>query len=134
MSIPESHSDIIKDEARAVLTTINQNSGILSAFCTIRKVEDDLFDLWYTFDEETQHYGYHKMYFYATASEFIDSDSDGSMIEGVIRFVQEETSTGDVTEEEQDTETNGGIPGYPVLSIWIAMILVSVFFYMKQPK
>jgi len=43
MSIPESHSDIIKDEARAVLTTINQNSGILSAFCTIRKVEDDLF-------------------------------------------------------------------------------------------
>jgi penicillin amidase len=95
---------------------------------------DDQYELWYAFDEITQHYEYHDMYFYPTAPEFIESDMDGSMIESVIRFVQEETSTGDVTEEEPDTETSGGIPGYPVWSIWLAMLLMTLIFYMKQRK
>ena len=94
---------------------------------------DDLFELWYTFDETTQHYGYHKMYFYSSASDFVDSDTDGSMIEGMISFVkQEETSTGDITEDEPDTETNGGIPGYPVMSVWLALLLVALIFNLKQ--
>jgi penicillin amidase len=95
---------------------------------------DDMYDLWYTFDETTQHYGYHDMYFYSSAAEFGDADMDGSMIESVVRFEQEETSTGDVTKEEPDIETNGGIPGYPVWSIGFALLLVSYVFYTKQHK
>lgn len=43
MRIPESHSDIIKDKTRAILSTLNQNSEVHSAFCFIRKKDDDVF-------------------------------------------------------------------------------------------
>lgn len=96
---------------------------------------DDLLDLYYSFDETTQHYEYHDMYYYSTAPAFVDSDIDGSLIENVIRFVRQvESDIGDVTEEEPDTESSGGIPGYPVLSIGLAILLVSLIFYMKQSK
>jgi hypothetical protein len=94
---------------------------------------DDLLDIYYTFDETTQHYGYHDMCYYPTASEFIDSDTDSSMIEYVIRFEKQvETNIDDITEEEPDNESNGWIPGYPLLSIALAILLVIIIFYMKQ--
>ncbi len=43
MRIPESHSDIIEDKTRAVLSTVNKNSEIHSAFCFIRNIDDDIF-------------------------------------------------------------------------------------------
>lgn len=73
------------------------------------------------------------MYYYPTASDLIDSDIDGSMIERVISFGHEvETSIDDAIEDEPDTEPNGGIPGYPGWSVWLALILVSLMFYRKQ--
>ncbi len=35
-------------------------------------------------------------------------------------------------ETETDSDSNGGIPGYPFLSIWLAVLLVSLIFYLKQ--
>ena len=73
------------------------------------------------------------MYFYLTAPEFVNSDTDGLMIESVVNFEQNvETNTGEITEEETDTGSNGWIPGFPVWSIGLAILLVSLSFYMKQ--
>lgn len=47
----------------------------------------DLFDLWYSYKKETRQYGYHAMYFYATADTFRNADSAGTMIEGSVTFV-----------------------------------------------
>ncbi len=47
----------------------------------------DLFDLWYAYDEGTGRYGYHTMYFYATADAFRASDAAGTMIAGSLTFV-----------------------------------------------
>ena len=44
---------------------------------------DDLFQLWYTFNETTQHYGYTLEYNYSTATAFQAAD-DGTMIEYII--------------------------------------------------
>jgi penicillin amidase len=94
---------------------------------------DDLLDIYYTFNETTQHYGYHDMYYYPTASGFVDSDTDSSMIENVIRFEKKaETNIDDISEEEPYNESNGWIPGYPLLSIALAILLVIIIFYMKQ--
>jgi general stress protein 26 len=43
MRIPESHSDIIKNKTRAVLSTVDQNSEVHSTFCFIRKIDDDVY-------------------------------------------------------------------------------------------
>jgi len=48
---------------------------------------DDLFDLWYAFDEGTQQYGYNLMYFYATADAFHAADTTNTMIERTVTFV-----------------------------------------------
>jgi penicillin amidase len=48
---------------------------------------DDIFDIWYSFDEVTEQHGYHEMYFYSTAAAFRTDDTDGSMIERTITFV-----------------------------------------------
>jgi penicillin amidase len=48
---------------------------------------DDLFNLQYTYDSTTQQYGYHLLYFYATAEAFINADTDGTMIEAEITFI-----------------------------------------------
>jgi penicillin amidase len=48
---------------------------------------DDLFDLWYTYDPVTQHYGYTLEYNYPTADAFASAD-DGTMIEGTIVFLR----------------------------------------------
>ncbi len=51
---------------------------------------DDLFERWYSFDEDTQTYGYYQEYFYATATEFStadQADSDVQMIERYITFI-----------------------------------------------
>jgi penicillin amidase len=47
----------------------------------------DLFDIQYSFDEATQQYGYHMLYFYSTAALFTAADTDGSMIEATVTFV-----------------------------------------------
>lgn len=47
---------------------------------------DDLFDIWYAFDPVTEQYGYHLLYYYATADAFRAADTDGSMIERTIIF------------------------------------------------
>ncbi len=48
---------------------------------------DDLFNLWYDFDEDSQQYNYHLMYFYATYTQFIAADIDSTMIERTILFI-----------------------------------------------
>lgn len=48
----------------------------------------DLFDLQYTFDETTQEYGYHMIYFYSTPEAFIAADTQGTMIEETVTFVK----------------------------------------------
>ena len=48
---------------------------------------DDLFKLWYAFNETTQQYGYHQMYFYSTAAAFQAADTSGTMVERTITFV-----------------------------------------------
>jgi penicillin amidase len=47
---------------------------------------DDLFNLQYTYDENSRQYGYHILYFYATADAFRNADTEGSMIEATITF------------------------------------------------
>ena len=48
---------------------------------------DDIFDIWYSFDELTEQYGYHTMHFYSTADAFRTADTDGTWIERTITFV-----------------------------------------------
>ncbi|MFX1416942.1 MAG: penicillin acylase family protein, partial [Promethearchaeota archaeon] len=48
---------------------------------------DDLFWIQYAYDEVTEQYGYHLIYYYATAAAFQAADTDGSMIEAVITFI-----------------------------------------------
>ncbi|MGY5855173.1 MAG: penicillin acylase family protein [Candidatus Thorarchaeota archaeon] len=48
---------------------------------------DDIFDIWYSFDEVTEQHGYHLMYFYSTAAAFRTADTDDSLIERTITFV-----------------------------------------------
>ena len=47
---------------------------------------DDLFILQYTYDSNSQQYGYHILYFYATATAFREADTEGTMIEATITF------------------------------------------------
>jgi penicillin amidase len=48
---------------------------------------DDLFWLQWVYDKVTEQYGYHQIYFYATAAAFQAADTDGTMIEAVITFM-----------------------------------------------
>ncbi|MHA2433547.1 MAG: penicillin acylase family protein, partial [Candidatus Thorarchaeota archaeon] len=48
---------------------------------------DDLFEIQYSYDEATEQYGYHLIYYYSTAAAFQAADTDGSMIETIITFV-----------------------------------------------
>ncbi|MBY8996284.1 MAG: penicillin acylase family protein, partial [Candidatus Thorarchaeota archaeon] len=48
---------------------------------------DDIFDIWYSFNEVTEQHGYHVMYFYSTAVAFRTADTDDSLIERTITFV-----------------------------------------------
>ncbi len=48
---------------------------------------DDNFELWYAFNESTEQYGYHVLYFYSTTDAFRTADTDGTMIERTITFV-----------------------------------------------
>jgi hypothetical protein len=50
MRIPASHSDIVKEETRVVLSTINQLGEVYTAFCTVRFVDDNL--MIYSIDDE----------------------------------------------------------------------------------
>ncbi|MFO7836997.1 MAG: penicillin acylase family protein [Candidatus Thorarchaeota archaeon] len=47
----------------------------------------DMFDLWYNYDSETGHYGYHQMLFYSTAQDFREDDTDDTLIESEISFL-----------------------------------------------
>jgi len=47
---------------------------------------DDNFNLWYAFDPVTKYYGYHILYFYATAAAFRTADTDDTLIERTIIF------------------------------------------------
>ena len=47
---------------------------------------DDIFEIWYSFDEVTEQHGYHIMYFYSTADAFRTANTDGSLIERTITF------------------------------------------------
>ena len=96
---------------------------------------DDLLDLYYAFDETAQHYGYHNMYYYSTASEFVDSDTDDTMIQHVIRFERKAEQDEDTTSPVSDEETSskpGGIPGFPVSSILIALVIIVCIFASKN--
>ncbi len=48
---------------------------------------DDMFAIWYSFDEVTEQHGYHVMYFYSTADAFRTADTDNTLIERTITFV-----------------------------------------------
>ncbi len=48
---------------------------------------DDIFDIWYAFDEVTEQYGYHLMYFYSTADAFRTADTASTLIERTITFI-----------------------------------------------
>jgi len=48
---------------------------------------DDIFEIWYSFNEATMQHGYHTMYFYATADAFRTADTDGTLIERTITLV-----------------------------------------------
>ncbi|MHA3962901.1 MAG: penicillin acylase family protein [Candidatus Thorarchaeota archaeon SMTZ1-45] len=47
----------------------------------------DIFEIWYSFDEVTEHHGYHILYFYSTADAFRAADTDDTLIERTITFV-----------------------------------------------
>ncbi|MCK5239789.1 MAG: penicillin acylase family protein, partial [Candidatus Thorarchaeota archaeon] len=51
---------------------------------------DDLFQLWYTYNELTETYGYTEEHFYATAAAFIAADADGTFIERTITLMARE--------------------------------------------
>ncbi len=74
----------------ADLGNINNSYGVYpggQSGCMFSPHWDDLFELWYAFDEETQQYGYHPLYFYSTFDAFIDADTEGTMIERRIQFL-----------------------------------------------
>ena len=48
---------------------------------------NDIFEIWYEFDEVTEQHGYHVLYFYSTADEFRTADTDDSLIERTITLV-----------------------------------------------
>ncbi|NWF96498.1 MAG: penicillin acylase family protein [Candidatus Thorarchaeota archaeon] len=48
---------------------------------------DDLFNLWYAYNEATGQYGYHQMYFYSTPDAFRTADSAHVMIERTAIFI-----------------------------------------------
>ncbi|MHA2384183.1 MAG: penicillin acylase family protein, partial [Candidatus Thorarchaeota archaeon] len=48
---------------------------------------DDMFEIWYSFDNVTEQHGYHELYFYSTADAFRTADTDGTLIERTITFV-----------------------------------------------
>ncbi|MFW9843809.1 MAG: penicillin acylase family protein [Candidatus Thorarchaeota archaeon] len=48
---------------------------------------EDIFAIWYSFDEITEQHGYHLMYFYSTAAAFVAADTDGTVIERAITFI-----------------------------------------------
>jgi penicillin amidase len=48
---------------------------------------DDLFQLWFTFDEEKQHYLYQEIYYYPTSDAFLAADIDGALIERRITII-----------------------------------------------
>lgn len=47
----------------------------------------DMFDLWYSYDSETEHYGYHQMLFYSTSQDFLEDDTEDTLIEREISFL-----------------------------------------------
>jgi penicillin amidase len=47
----------------------------------------DIFDLWYSYNENTKQHGYHILYFYSSATAFRTADTDGTLIERTITFV-----------------------------------------------
>jgi len=42
---------------------------------------DDMFQLWFTFDEVEEHYQYHEIFYFALADDFIESDIAATLIE-----------------------------------------------------
>lgn len=48
---------------------------------------DDIFEIWYSFNEVTEQYDYHTMLFYSTADAFRTADTDGTWIERTITFL-----------------------------------------------
>jgi penicillin amidase len=48
---------------------------------------DDLFQLWYTFDEVEDHYQYHEIFFFALENDFIEFDTDGTLVERRISLI-----------------------------------------------
>jgi penicillin amidase len=48
---------------------------------------DDIFDIWYPFNETTEQHGYHVLYFYSTAEAFRNADTDDTLIERTVTFV-----------------------------------------------
>ncbi|MGY5857928.1 MAG: penicillin acylase family protein, partial [Candidatus Thorarchaeota archaeon] len=48
---------------------------------------DDLFQLYFEFDEVTRHYQYHEVYAYVSVAEFLDADIDDTMVERRINLV-----------------------------------------------
>ena len=54
MSVPESHSDILEEEARSILSTFGPNNEIFSGFCFIRYEDDQI--LLSSIDDEQMRY------------------------------------------------------------------------------
>ncbi|MGV9169604.1 MAG: penicillin acylase family protein [Promethearchaeia archaeon] len=48
---------------------------------------DDLFQLWYTFDEESHHYLYQEIYFYSNSQAFRTADTEEDLIEKRINLI-----------------------------------------------
>ncbi|TFG33652.1 hypothetical protein EU527_07540, partial [Candidatus Thorarchaeota archaeon] len=48
---------------------------------------DDLFQLYFDFDEESHHYHYHEVYAFVSIDDFIDADIDETMIERRINLI-----------------------------------------------
>ncbi|MFW9849875.1 MAG: penicillin acylase family protein, partial [Candidatus Thorarchaeota archaeon] len=74
----------------ADLSDISQSYGVYSPGQSGNMFSphfSDLFDLQYSFDETTQQYEYHMIYFYPTAALFTAADTENTMIEGIVTFV-----------------------------------------------
>jgi len=48
---------------------------------------DDIYDLWYAYDEETEQYGYHLMRFYPTLTSITNADLTEHFVERLVTFV-----------------------------------------------
>lgn len=48
---------------------------------------DDMFDLWYAYDSECGHYGYHQMFFYSTAQDLRNKNSNDTLVESEVTFL-----------------------------------------------